>query len=245
MNPTRAQRLTLSATMTCAFAASSANTGTPAEPRHVAPSSSLLANQPLPLPDAAGEPGHQLAAVSMFYVNRPEERTFQEHDLVTIIVRESSRTRRSHELETEKQFEIDGAVSAWPDFNLSDLLDGRLEGGSGTNLPAVNLDFDKEFEGEGEYEREDEVTDRLTAEVVSVLPNGNLVLEARTSIITDEETSIMAVTGTCRPDDISAANTIFSTQLHALTIERQHEGELKNANTKGLIARVLEAVFAF
>ena len=121
----------------------------------------------------------------------------------------------------------------------------QIDAGRTTGLPEVNLDFNKEFEGEGEYNREDEITDRLTAEVVEVLPNGNLVLEARTSIQTDDEISVMRVTGVCRSDDVSPVNTILSTQISRLEILRTHEGELKRANTKGLISKVLEAVFAF
>ncbi|MCA9297251.1 MAG: flagellar basal body L-ring protein FlgH [Phycisphaerales bacterium] len=216
-----------------------------AEVPHDSPSSSLLANRPLPRLDSAGEPGHQLAAVSMFYVAEPEPREFQVHDLVQIIVRESSTTRRSQELQTKKEFDLDGGVSAWPAFDLAQLLQLRLQAGETSGLPEVNLDFNKKFKGDGEYQREDELTDRLTAQVVEILPNGNLVLEARTSIKTDEEISVMKITGTCRSDDVSPANSILSSQMHGLTIERTNEGELKRTNTKGLIAKVLEAVFAF
>jgi flagellar L-ring protein precursor FlgH len=212
---------------------------------HRSPSSSLLANRPLPALDSAGEPGHQLAAVSMFYVDEPEPRKFQVHDLVQIIVREASATRRTHELETKKEFDIDGGISAWPNFDLAQLLQLRLEAGETSGLPQVNMDFDKKFKGDGEYQREDELTDRLTAQVVEILPNGNLILEARTSIKTDEEISVMKITGTCRSDDVSPANSILSSQMHGLMIERTNEGELKRTNTKGLIAKVLEAVFAF
>ncbi|MEM7228553.1 MAG: flagellar basal body L-ring protein FlgH [Planctomycetota bacterium] len=208
-------------------------------------SSSLLANQPLPEPDSSGEPVHKLEAQSMFFVAEPEPREFNKHDLIQIIVRENSTTKREHELETEKAFEIDGGIAAWPNFQLPDLLELQLEAGSSTNLPQVNLDFNKEFEGEGEYERKDSMTDRLTARVIEVRPNGNLVLEACTTIQTDEEISIMKVTGECRSDDVSPGNTIFSQQIWDLSIVRTHEGELKRTNEKGLIAKVLEAVFAF
>jgi len=89
------------------------------------------------------------------------------------------------------------------------------------------------------------MTDRLTAEIISVLPNGNLILEARTFIKTDEEESMMKVTGVCRPEDISTANSILSNLIHDLRIEKMHTGELKKVNEKGIISRVLEAIFAF
>ena len=55
----------------------------------------------------------------------------------------------------------------------------------------------------------------------------------------------MKVTGICRPDDISAANTVLSNQVHDLMIEKIHKGELRESSKKGIIAKVLETVFAF
>ena len=107
------------------------------------------------------------------------------------------------------------------------------------------MDFNKDFEGEADYERRDDLTARLTAEVIEVLPNGHLVLEARTDIQTDDEVATMKVTGICRPDDVSLANTILSNQIHDLKIEKMHKGELRNATQKGIIAKVLDFIFAF
>ena len=121
----------------------------------------------------------------------------------------------------------------------------RLFAGRRTELPELKMDFTREFTGEGEYQRRDDMSDRLTAEVIEVLPNGNLILEARTTIATDDEESVMNVTGICRPEDITAANTILSNQIHDLRIVRHHEGELPRTAKKGIIARVLEAIFAF
>lgn len=197
---------------------------------------------------AAGRPVtevHHLQQLSMFAITPPEPRAFATHDLIQIIVRESSTARRSHELETEKEWELDGQVSAWPDFRIADLLQLMVRGGSGEDLPQVGIEFDKEFSGEGEYQRRDDMTDRLTAEVIEVLPNGNLIIEARTRITTDDEHSCMTLTGICRPDDVSPVNTILSNQIHDLNIVRSHEGELKTAAEKGIIAKVLETIFAF
>ena len=85
----------------------------------------------------------------------------------------------------------------------------------------------------------------MTAEIIEVQPNGNLVLEARTYIKTDKEEQSIKATGICRATDITAANTILSNQLHDLTIEKMHKGELHQAGQKGIIAKVLETVFAF
>src|SRR5690606_17676746 len=94
-----------------------------------------------------------------------------------------------------------------------------------TDLPArYEIETGKKFKGDGKFDRSDEVTARITAEVIEVLPNGNLVLEARSMVTTNLEATIIRLTGICRPDDISAANTILSSQVHDLRLEKIHTG---------------------
>ena len=211
-------------------------------------SSSLLARPPAPAPPALADAPHALHSVSLFAVEEPEPPIFQKHDLIQIIVRESSFTKRKHELETDKQINVNGEFTAWPSFRIDQLWELIVQSTRETDpakLPAIGFDFKKEFEGEGEYERRDDFTARLTAEVLEVLPNGNLILESRTRIKTDEEESLLKVTGVCRPDDVTPANTILSNQIHDLKIEKVHKGELKKANEKGILTKILEAIFAF
>ena len=208
-------------------------------------SSSLLAGAAATPAGPAAEDEHALRSVSMFAVTVPKPRTFNKHDLIEIVVRETSRVEARHRLDAEKEYKLDGKITAWPDMRLADLLQLQLRAGRTTDLPNLGVEFGKEFEGEGRYRREDDLTARLTAEVIEVLPNGHLVLEARTHIKTDEEEATLRVTGICRPEDVSPANTILSSQIHDLEVEKIHKGELKKANEKGLIAKVLDFIFAF
>ena len=208
-------------------------------------SSSLLAGAATAPPSTAAGDVNALRSVSMFAVTAPKPKTFKKHDLIEIVVRETSRVEARHRLDAEKEYKLDGAITAWPNIQLIDLLQLQLQAGRTTGLPELGVKIGKEFEGEGRYRREDDLTARLTAEVIEVLPNGHLVIEARTHIKTDEEESTLRVTGICRPEDVSPANTILSNQIHDLEVEKIHKGELKKANEKGVIAKFLDFLFAF
>ena len=209
--------------------------------------SSLLvkaqANPPAPV-DGADEP-HALRDVSLFAIEEAKPPTFQKHDLIQIVVRETSQARSKQKLKSEKEYDLTGQISAWPNLTLRNLLDLRVGAGGTTDLPRLGLNFENEFQGKGDYERRDDFTARITAEVIEVLPNGNLVLEARSRIQMDEEVSTMKVTGTCSPDAVTPANTVFSSNLHDLKIEKINTGELKKANQKGFLSKLLDAVFSF
>ncbi len=214
--------------------------GAPADP---AATSSLLA-QARATSGSDLEP-HALRSVSMFAIAPAESRIFHEHDLIQIIVRESTAGKSTHETDTEKDVRFKGAVAQWPDLDPSQLLMGMIHAGSTENLPQVDLKFTKDFEAEGEYQRRDDFTARLTSEVLQVLPNGNLILESRTQMKQDNEEFTLKVTGTCRPEDVTPANTILSSQLHDLKIEKITFGMLKRANEKGLFTQILDLLFAF
>lgn len=206
------------------------------------PSSSLLVTTPVthnPRNEKDYSP-HALRDVSMFAIAPPEPVEFVVHDLVQIIVRETSTAKSSSELETKKDSSYDAAVTDWPLYGWADFIYAN-----GDDLPEFGVEFTKDFKGEGDYARKDDLSLRITAEVIEVLPNGNLVLEARTYIKTDREEQSMKLTGICRPDDITALNTIMSNQIHDLVVEKVQKGDLKSAAKPGLFTQVLDALFAF
>lgn len=178
------------------------------------------------------------------YARRPEPREFAEQDLVTIVIRESFETELESEVTTEKSIGYDGTISDFPHLTLSSLLDAQLSPGSS---PAVNLgiDYSSDFEGEGDYGRSDSMIGRVQARIIEIKPNGTLVLEARKVLINDEEESVVVATGICRPEDITPENTVLSSQIADLTVDKQHEGELKKSSRKGLFTRVLDFIFNF
>ena len=186
-----------------------------------------------------------IEAQSLYAVSRPEPETFAVHDLVTIVIRESLSTDFQAEIESEKGIDVTGNITDFPRLQLGDLLKGRIDG---SNVdPEVRLDvaYDSEFEGEGDYARRESMTARLTARVIDVKPNGTLVLEARKRIEADGESVLLVATGVARVDDILADNTVLSSNLYDLHISKQHTGELRRATKKGVLTKVLDLIFNF
>jgi len=188
-----------------------------------------------------------LEQTSLTAVPAQDPRVLKVHDHVTIIIREQSTTTSESTLETEKEFDLDAGVSAFPHLTLKSLLKGQLRQSDTdqADLPRATVDATKEFEGEGEYERRDTMTTRLTARVVDVKPNGMIVLEARTQIRNDDEVQTITVTGSCHPEAVGIDNTVLSTQLFDLRIDKNNTGELRETTRKGLLTKVLELIFNF
>lgn len=185
-----------------------------------------------------------ITAASFMAVTAPEPRSFKVHDLVTIIIREDTQTSFSSSLETEKEANWDGEIAEFPRFNLEDLLDLTIVPNTFPN-GTVQLDVQagRDYEGEGDYENSQSMTARIQATIIDVKPNGNVVVEARKSVRSDKEHYTLVATGVCRVDDISVDNTVLSTQIADLFIDKQHEGYLKKAADKGLLTEIMDFLF--
>ncbi len=195
-------------------------------------------------PTTAGEAQPlQLAEVSQLYITPPEPHEFTKHDLVTIVIDESSTASSSQELETTKEYETDATINSIIDP--WHLLELRLRQGDLSNVDLIEAGMEREFSGEGDYARRDRFSARITATVIEVKPNGTLLLEARKHIEKDEEIQHLVLSGLCRQEDITRQNTVLSSQIASLRIVMENEGEVRESAKKGLLSQILDTVFAF
>lgn len=186
-----------------------------------------------------------LEATSLMAVKLPPPRAFSKQDLVTIIISERVEDSADSSLETTKESELKGEVKDFPNLDLKKLLDLQLGPTALATPRKVDLSLEKEYSGEGQQKNRNTFTARLTSRIIDVKPNGTLILEARKHIRVDDESFTMIVTGTARPTDVTADNTVLSTQLADLRVTKAHDGEIKKSKTKGWITKVLDWVFHF
>lgn len=188
-------------------------------------------------------PNENLKAASMMYIEPPKPRKFEIHQQIMILIDESSQATSKESLETKKDMQIDAALKKFP--SLKDLIEGELKTGDRSVTAEVGASDKQKYKGEGTYQRNDRFTAKISASVIDVKPNGLLVIEARKSITTNGETKTIVLSGMCRREDVTNANTVLSSQLADLNIVQNTEGELRDSSDKGWITRVLEAVFSF
>lgn len=216
----------------------------------VARAQSLLEDRPTDEAGAAAGPATQASAaeelqgVSLFAVVPPKPKTFAKHDLIEIIINEVSAAKLEQTLDAKKDYNFDAELSKFP--SIRHLLEFQLDQGDPSSLPVgVGLKSKNKFKGDGELERKDSLTARVTAEVIDVKPNGTLVLEARKNREQDQETYTLVLSGVCRGEDVTRQNTIQSSQLANLDVKVQSSGQVTDAGKKGLIPRIFEAIFNF
>jgi len=195
--------------------------------------------------DADGNPDTRasLRAVSKFLVEAPKPKTLGIHDIVSIVINESSKQSAQQTVDTKTNSSLTGSLNKFPD--LGKLLEGELTNGLSGPVASVDIAGGDKFKGDAKYDRTDRFTDRISAVVVDVKPNGVLVLEARRTVTKDEEVQTVVLSGMCRREDITNANSVLSSQLAELTLKVTNDGEVSQANRPGWITRAFRTVFDF
>jgi flagellar L-ring protein precursor FlgH len=184
-----------------------------------------------------------LERISFFAVPPPKPKIVSKHDLVTIIVREESESKHEGSTDLSKDMQFEAKVEEWIKLNMANL---QLEGGPlGDTAPSVKLGGSRTFEGEGTAERSDSITARIQAEVVDVKPNGTLVLQARKTIVSDENEVRFILSGVARVEDITADNTILSTQIYDLELQKMTRGAVTASTKRGWVPKLLDFVNPF
>lgn len=183
----------------------------------------------------------KLTDMSFFAVPEPEPRTMHKHDLITIIVREESEYSSEGTTDLKKQADLEAKVDQFIQFSIDNF---EIKNSIGTP-PEIKMNGSRNFKGEATVDRTDSLTARITAEVVDVKPNGTLVLQARKRIKTDEEVQQFVLTGICRAEDISADNTLLSTQLYDLELNKSNTGAVRDTTKRGWVPKLLDAINPF
>jgi flagellar L-ring protein precursor FlgH len=175
---------------------------------------------------------------SLIAVEMPPPRRLQVNDLVTIIVREDKTALSDSKLKSEKDWNVESTFDQW--FRLNP--EHRLVPTNFTEYgpPGVMFDWQDDYEGKGKVERKDSLILRITATVMDVKPNGNLVLEARKTIQHNEDGYTITLTGSCRAADITEQNTVLSTQVADPVIKVDDFGAARDASKRGWIKRLVD-----
>ncbi len=184
----------------------------------------------------------KLSEVSYIAVPEPEPRKIKQHDLVTIIVREESAFSSEGKSDLKRQSVLDARLE---EFIKLSLENKTLSGGKNTNMPSIKGSSQRDFKGEATVDRTDSLTLRITAEVLDVKPNGTLVLQARKDIKTDEEEQHILLSGICRAEDVTADNSVLSTQLADVSLQKSHKGAVRDTTERNFLDKLFSGLSLF
>ena len=188
--------------------------------------------QPAPVPTAEGSLWVNAARRSDLF---SDFRAREINDIVTIVVSESVQALASADTQSSK------ATDATVGFD--HLFGAEKKIKELPNLVAGKSSAD--FKGTGSTSRTTKLEANLTARVVDVMPNGNLIVEGVREIRVNNENQTLYVTGVVRPHDVSRFNTVPSAAVGQMSVRLQGRGLVSEPIKPGWLYRILTSVLPF
>jgi flagellar L-ring protein FlgH len=162
-----------------------------------------------------------------------DTRAMRAGDLLTIVVDEESSGEKSGQTKLKKESSFSGQLdlprATYPEW-LRDIRLNLQASGSGSS----------NFEGTGSTARTDRATAQITARVMRVLENGNLLVEGRRVIVVHDETQTIVLSGVVRPQDITTDNTVKSAFVADAEVRIEGRGIVSERQRPGIIMRILD-----
>ncbi|MCC7425957.1 MAG: flagellar basal body L-ring protein FlgH [Alphaproteobacteria bacterium] len=124
--------------------------------------------------------------------------------------------------------------------NFSRWLPGAIQP---DNLVGMNSSTDSR--GSGQITRTEQVTLRVAATVVQVLPNGNLVVAGKQEVRVNSELRELAVSGIVRPQDIASDNTVRHDRMAEARIAYGGRGTISDMQRPRYGQEILDIVLPF
>ncbi|SEA02427.1 flagellar basal body L-ring protein FlgH [Selenomonas ruminantium] len=148
-------------------------------------------------------------------------------DILTIVISESTSISDTRSTSNSKS----GKSSVNAGIGIFDFIKAASIGGSDS------------FNADGEASSKNTTRANVTVTVVDVQPNGNLVLEGTQSIWNNKNEHKITFKGICRPEDVTANNTISSTKIAGATVRFDGKGPLNAKQRQGILTQIFNFLF--
>lgn len=158
------------------------------------------------------------------------------NDLVTVRVVENVTAAGSADSALDKT--SSGSASLTKLFGVESRLPSWLDP---TSLAAANAAT--QFSGSGSTTRAGSLSAVITARVIEVLPNGDLVLEGIREVDINGDRQFVVLSGIVRVRDIGPGNVVPSTAVGQMQIRYFGKGLIKDNLKPGWVVRFLNKVF--
>ena len=165
-----------------------------------------------------------------------DDRAMRPHDLISVVVQESLASETDGTVKNTRASNASSGISG---------LIGTLKAGNALqNL--VNQQSAAGLSAAGTSANNSSLSTTLGGQVIEVLPNGMLVIEAARQVEFSQQTQTIVLRGLVRPEDISQQNQVLSTAISSLELEVRGKGIIDDyTHRQNALVRFLEKVLVF
>jgi len=152
-------------------------------------------------------------------------------DLITVLIVENQEVKNEETAQLRRNSTLDYKLDSF------DIQPNAFD-----PLPRLAASSQDDFNGTANVQKNGEFTARITAMVMDVLPNGNMVIKGRREIRVDLETKVIEFSGVVRRFDIRADNTVLSELVADARVSYTGEGQLTDATSRRGLGHLLHTI---
>jgi flagellar L-ring protein precursor FlgH len=185
---------------------------------------------------------------SLYREDRPSNdiyrdfRAFFPMDLITIVVTERSLGRQFAITEIKSKSEVLAGIKNF--FGLENRPEEQWSYPPDMSS-LISANTKNDFKGEGNTNRQSELTARISAVVVEVLPSGLMRIEGEKILAVNNEEQVMVISGLVRLRDVTSNNEVSSSQIAQMRIDYYGKGTVGEAQYGGWFARTMRLLWPF
>lgn len=147
-------------------------------------------------------------------------------DIITVNLVERTSAQKNANSSTNRASSMGGGVTAINKLPLPGLAGLSAEAGTKSA-----------FEGKGASAANNAFSGTITVTVIDVLTNGNLMVSGEKMLTINQGNEFIRFSGVVNPNNVSASNTVQSTQVADARIEYRGSGFVEEANNMGWLQR--------
>jgi flagellar L-ring protein precursor FlgH len=163
-------------------------------------------------------------------------RAMRPHDLIAVVVSESLTASTDGTVKNQRATAANSAITG---------LIGAVKTSSAlTNLLAQTSS--NSLNAAGSSATNSSLTTTFGGQVIEVLPNGMLVIEAARQVEFSQQTQTIVLRGLVRPEDISQQNEVLSTAISSLELEVKGKGIVNDyTRRQNPLVRFIQSILVF
>ena len=154
-------------------------------------------------------------------------------DLVSIVIDEAPNMVDTGAYNTQKSSSLAENFTNAINIIFKTKLKGALDGTDGS------LDV----QGQTQLSRSLTLSDIVVAQVVQVLPNGNLLVQGKKSLVNQNERLDLIISGIVDPKWINQSGEIYSSQVAKLQFAMNGAGTVSRGQNEGVLNRTIRTIF--
>jgi len=162
-------------------------------------------------------------------------------DIVTIVITETASASKAAKTDTGRASTVNAGI---PNFMGLESL-GMIKNNFADLSKLINASVSSKYAGSGSTSRNETLNATISAKVVDVLYNGNLLIEGRRNVRVNNEDQIIIIDGTVRPVDIGPDNVVNSIYIADAKISYSGKGIISERQSPGWLMNFVDKIWPF